>query len=146
MAEALNKYRRTLAEHRYSKTKSREKVFVALLDQNPMSIGELARKLRGEVDRASVYRTVELFEQIGIIERIPMGWKYKLELSDEFTEHHHHISCVQCNVVVDIEENNRLENQLQQMALSVGFTPVNHHLEIRGICRNCSVSHKKNPG
>lgn len=89
------------------------------------------------VDRASIYRTVALFEKLGIVQRLQIGWKYKLELTDSFIHHHHHLSCSQCGKIVALPENADLEAALLALATSRGFSAQDHQLEIRGLCGDC---------
>lgn len=96
------------------------------------------------INRASTYRTVFLFEQLGIVQRLQIGWKYKLELSDSFHLHHHHLTCRQCGVVIPFEEDPALEKRLIALARSHDFAMSGHQLEIQGICQSCST--KKDPG
>ncbi len=128
-----------LKQHGFSVTKPRQYVFGALADSGPLSMAQLANKVHAYVDRASVYRTVELFERLGIVNRLQIGWKYKLELSDLFTEHHHHAACMDCGSVLSLEEDEALEAGIQQLAEAVGFTVTTHSLELRGLCSNCKT-------
>ncbi len=137
MQEALRQLQSSLKESGHSLTTPREAVFQALLDQEPQTINELAKRLAGRVDRASVYRIVALFEQLGIVNRLQLGWKYKLELSDTYTDHHHHLTCLKCGRVIEIEENNIIEYELRQLAMEADFELTGHQLELRGICRSC---------
>ena len=105
---------------------------------------QLTNKVRAHVDRASVYRTVDLFEKLGIVNRLQMGWKYKLELSDLFTEHHHHATCLQCGSSIALEEDTGLETGIQLLAQEAGFVPTGHSLEIHGLCATCRRQ-SKNP-
>ncbi|MDB5186410.1 MAG: transcriptional regulator, Fur family transcriptional regulator, ferric uptake regulator [Candidatus Saccharibacteria bacterium] len=139
MHDALQKFQTFLKAHSHSCTKVREQIFLAMLDQEPLTMRELVKKLGDKVDRASVYRTVHLLESLGVIERLAQGWKYKLELSDEFSEHHHHITCLNCGKVVPIEEVEEIENLIIQLAKSQGFHSFSHQLEIRGTCSACSM-------
>jgi Fur family transcriptional regulator, ferric uptake regulator len=122
----------------FSVTTARLTVFEAFLaHHDPMSMGELVAKTPG-VDRASVYRAVELFEQLRIIQRITTGWKYKLELSDRFTEHHHHLTCVRCERIIKINEH-ELEQFIDDVAKRAHFTPTAHQIEIQGVCEDCAA-------
>lgn len=126
-----------LKGHGYSVTKTRQVVFNALTDTGPISMAQLVNKVRLQADRASVYRTVELFERLGIINRLQIGWKYQLELSDIFTEHHHHATCLQCGTVIALEEHEVLERNIRALASAADFVITNHTLEIRGLCAQC---------
>lgn len=127
-----------LKKHGRSITKARQHVFNALTDSGPVTMAQLTNKVQSKVDRASVYRTIELFEKLGIVNRLQIGWKYKLELSDLFTEHHHHATCLQCGSVIAMEENKSLEAGIQSLAKKAGFSITGHSLELRGICSACS--------
>lgn len=65
------------------------------------------------------------------------GWKYKLELSDEFVSHHHHVSCLRCGTVVDIQDEEHIDAFIQEVAQRIGFKPRRHQFEIDGYCKNC---------
>lgn len=130
----------TLKAHGYSATKTRQHVFNALADSDALSMNQLIRKLQHKMDRASIYRTVELFEKLGIINRLQIGWKYKLELSEAFAGHHHHATCLQCERVIAFEESPELEADIHKLAEELNLKLTSHSLELRGICANCQKS------
>lgn len=132
----------TLKSNGHSLTKTRKVVFLALLDKEPQTIAQLANAVSSKVDRASVYRIITLFESLGIVERLQIGWKYKIELSDIFASHHHHITCVQCGKVQNFEESRTLEFELKQLAEEAGFMETGHQVELRGICETCRMKSK----
>ncbi len=92
-----------------------------------------------DIDRASVYRAISLFEKLGIVERLQTGWKYKLELTDSFHDHHHHATCLQCGASIVLPEDAALEQQIVQIASIDGFRVMRHQLEIQGYCATCQV-------
>jgi Fur family ferric uptake transcriptional regulator len=120
-----------------SLTKTRWQLFNLLLNKGPLSTTELAELAQDKVDRATVYRTVELFEDLGIVQRINFGWKYKLELTDMFVGHHHHLHCTYCGTSYKMPESNILETMIDNVAAQSGFSPRNHTLEIYGMCQEC---------
>jgi Fur family ferric uptake transcriptional regulator len=123
----------------YSLTKPRLTVFSALQGKKPKTMHELVASLDNVIDRASVYRTVTLFESLGIINRIQHGWKYRIELTDAYTPHHHHITCSVCNRMVSFHESEVFEELINAAALDQGFVPKSHSLEIVGLCQKCSL-------
>ncbi|MDL2363120.1 MAG: transcriptional repressor [Patescibacteria group bacterium] len=129
--------RHTLKAHSFSMTTARSTVFDALLDKEPQTMREVVDACQKLVDRASVYRVVSLYERLGIVQRLQMGWKYKLELSDDFHRHHHHLTCTKCHVVIPISENDELEDHLYEAAQKHGFKMEGHQLEIQGVCAIC---------
>lgn len=136
MSEAV--ITKALSSNGYHKTKPRVQVFLSLLSEGrPMSMSKLVKSVNS-VDRASVYRTVALFEELGFIRRLSQGWKYTIELSDEFTEHHHHIRCLACGAITDIHDDEKLDAYIKDIARSKGYSHSGHELEISGLCSKCS--------
>ncbi|HVX24639.1 MAG TPA: transcriptional repressor [Candidatus Saccharimonadales bacterium] len=126
-----------LKQYHASLTGARKTVFHALLDREAMSMNELVELTAGQLDRATVYRTVELFVEIGIIQRLPIGWKYKIELTDTFNHHHHHLTCGRCGTVIPLAEDETLESRLSELAQLYQFKADSHQIEIRGLCLTC---------
>jgi Fur family ferric uptake transcriptional regulator len=140
MTEPIEQLQTTLKDHHYSLTKSRQLIFAALQDKEPQTMHEIVEACRGQVDRASVYRTIALFELLGIVQRLQIGWKYKLELSDDFHHHHHHLTCRQCGKTIPLSEDYQLEERLRALAASQNFTMQGHQLEIQGYCQTCQAT------
>jgi len=121
----------------FSLTKPRRIVFDLLLNQKPQSRQVLIERAKGRVDRATIYRTMELFEKLGIVNRLNIGWKYKFELSDVFQEHHHHFHCTNCGTTFNLEPNSMLETMIDSVVAKSGFSSRGHSLEVYGLCPNC---------
>lgn len=119
-------------------TKARLAVFEQLYNQEPLSMHELVSGSRN-VDRASVYRAVELFEQLGIVQRFHIGWKYKIELTDRFAAHHHHLTCLGCGKTIPINEH-ALEHVVDELAAQHNFIPTTHQIELQGYCVACQTA------
>lgn len=126
----------TLKQNSQSVTKQRLAVFTVLQGQEPLSIREIIARCAG-TDRASVYRTLDLFEQLGIVQRIQTGWKYKLELSDTFHAHHHHATCLHCGRTIVLHADAALEELLSDIAHDQNFVIAAHQLELQGYCSDC---------
>lgn len=126
-----------LRQSNYSVTKPRRLVFNTLLRSKPMSMNELAEACSSQADRASVYRTVALFEQLDIVTRTYNGWKYKVELSETFTGHHHHITCNRCGRVMPLRGYDELEILLKKIAADHRYLLGSHQIELFGLCAQC---------
>ena len=137
MTSDLELLRKTLKDRGYRVTKARETVFKLLANSTPQTISQLIDKANDKVDRVSIYRNIEIFEEIGIVRRIYIGWKYKLELSDQFISHHHHLSCLSCGKVIDIEEEKHIDRFINNITSKFSFTPARHQFEIEGYCSKC---------
>lgn len=134
-AQTITEY---LRNNGYSATKPRRAVFEALSSaRQPLSIRELYLNLSGRLDRTSVYRTVTLFEKLRVIERVQIGWKYKLELSSTFQEHHHHLYCTSCGKLVALHDEATLEDAIAKIASNHGFLLTAHSIELQGVCASC---------
>lgn len=132
-------FQRLLAEGGFRVTAARKASFELLLSPHPQSMADiLAKAKKLNIDRVSVYRSIDLFEKLGIVHRIYVGWKYKLELSDQFVAHHHHMSCLNCGKIIDIQDEAHIDAFISQIAKQSGFTPRRHQFEIDGYCQDCS--------
>src|SRR4051812_47538661 len=95
-------------------TFARRHVFEALLAKETQTMNELIKACR-DIDRVSVYRSVALFERLGIVVRPPIGWKYQIELSDSFHRLHHHLACSSCGRIMPLPADEVIENRLQSI-------------------------------
>lgn len=120
-----------------SLTRPRRLVFDLLLDQEPQGMQVLVKRAESQIDRATVYRVIELYERLGIVHRLNIGWKYKIELSDIFAGHHHHFYCTNCSKTYPLPANSMLETMISSVAAKDGFSPRGHQLEVYGICSDC---------
>src|SRR4051794_8340354 len=91
-----------LQAHGQSLTKGRQLLVDILWEQPPMTIQQIMDKVDGRLDRASLYRTITLYEKLGIIQKVAVGWKYTLELTGPFSGHHHHLTCLNCHQTIAI--------------------------------------------
>src|SRR5215213_4062858 len=126
----------TLRASAYSITAPRQQIFALLQEHGPISTAQLVDKCQETIDRATVYRTVELFESLGIVNRIWHGFKSTLELSEIFMPHHHHAMCQLCGKTIDVTSQD-LERAIGAVAKEHEFLPLAHSVELQGYCRDC---------
>lgn len=143
MSDLLEQFAATLKANSYSLTEPRQLVFTALKGKEPQTMQEIITACRRQIDRASVYRTISLFESLNIVQRLQIGWKYKLELSDAFHSHHHHMTCSHCSKTFALAEDSKLEKELKRLAKKQGFAMTGHQLEIQGLCHRCYLEKGK---
>ncbi|MFZ2545264.1 MAG: Fur family transcriptional regulator [Candidatus Saccharimonadales bacterium] len=101
----------------------------------PLSIANIASKCPS-IDRVSIYRTIELFQQLDIVRPLPLGWKHLYELTSPFKAHHHHLSCTVCGRLIDVHSK-KFEQIVASVAKEYEFAPQDHTFEIKGVCRDC---------
>lgn len=136
-AKSKQLLQKVLKDKGYSMTAVRLAVCELLWGQEPMSMRDIAAQCEDKLDRTSLYRTIGLFEKLGLVRRVYIGWKYKVELSDVFTHHHHHIACSVCSKIVAMTEDDQIERLIAILAKRYGFAAESHQLEISGRCSNC---------
>ena len=130
-------FKSLLAEHGLHITRARLATFQLLVGAGPQTIRQILSNAKGQVDRVTIYRNIELFEKLGIVHRIYIGWKYKIELSDQFVAHHHHLSCLGCGKTIDIKDETHIDEFISKVAGDFNFEPKRHQFEIEGYCQDC---------
>ena len=108
-------------------------------DRHPLSIREIYDRLdRGDCDLATVYRSMHLLEEMGMVKRFHFGrGGARFELIEEGDDgHHHHLVCVECSQVVEVEDCFPSELE-ERIARRNGFKSVTHRLEFFGLCPRC---------
>ncbi|MBC8061884.1 MAG: transcriptional repressor [Clostridiaceae bacterium] len=97
-------------------------------------IFEKCRNEGGEIDLSTVYRTLELLEIKGILEKFDLGnGKYNYIIKG--IGHNHTLQCELCHKCVEIDCP---MVQIQEIIKSkTGFTLLEHDLKLRGICNDC---------
>ncbi|MEZ4483599.1 MAG: Fur family transcriptional regulator [Syntrophotaleaceae bacterium] len=101
---------------------------------NAETIYKNVKKRIPAISLDTVYRTLRLFEQKGIISRVSAAGESMR--FDGNTQRHHHFICVECGKVRDFysEEFNNLAAPEEVTALgNIGTV----HVEMRGICASC---------
>jgi Fe2+ or Zn2+ uptake regulation protein len=135
----LTKLKAILQSNHASITKPRIRVFEILAgSESPLTTRQI-HTLAKDLDKVSVYRTIELFETIGVTRRVWNGFKSSIELSDEFSAHHHHFTCSICGTIETIKSE-PIEALILELEEKYGFSLNNHTVELSGTCKNCLAS------
>lgn len=134
----LKRFKDLLRDNGNFVTMPRLRLFGNLQTHPALTMKELI-KLTAKHDQVTVYRNVDLFQSLGIINRLRLGWTTKIELSDLFLHHHHHLTCSECGRTWALAEDPLIETQIEKLARIKGFKPLDHQLEIRGLCKDCQA-------
>lgn len=95
-------------------------------------------KSRGsKVSRASIYRTIGLLVESGILEVVENVDKHKHYEIVTNNSHHDHMICLKCGKVIEFYSPT-LETLQKELCNKENFTHVRHSLEIYGYCNKCS--------
>jgi Fur family ferric uptake transcriptional regulator len=83
---------------------------------------------------ATVYRTVRLFEEANVIERLDFG-DGRSRFEENREEHHHHLIDLQSGEVIEFV-NEEIERLKVRIARDLGYELIGHRLELYGIPTN----------
>ena len=139
-AALLDRFRRYLRDHRQPVTRQRDLIaqIVFLSDDHP-SVDLIIRRLRDQgeaVGTATVYRTLEVLVESGLVRAHDFGEGFKRYEPMSAQAHHEHLICERCGSVVEFQ-NERLELMLPVIADEHAFQHTRHRVEIYGVCREC---------
>ena len=139
-AALLERFRRHLRDHRLPVTRQRDLVAeTVLLSDEHLSVETIEKRLkeRGErVGTATVYRTLEVLVESGLVRAHDFGEGFKRYEPMPHQAHHEHLICVRCGKVVEFA-NERLERMLPIIADEHAFRHQRHRVEIYGLCQEC---------
>jgi Fe2+ or Zn2+ uptake regulation protein len=96
-------------------------------------LSEASERLPG-VSLPTVYATLELFEQLGIVRRVNGGGG--ILLWDTRADAHHHMICRRCGRIEDLEAPLDL-GRARHSAARAGFQPDRAEVVVSGLCANC---------
>ena len=135
---------RSLREHGIRYTRGRRAVVSALAGlDGPRSAAELHDQLGPSVPLSSLYRSLTVLEEAGVVvQHFGVKGLTRYELAEWLTGHHHHLICIDCGSVEDVDVPADYEAQVTRLVEGIGatasFTPVAHALEIEGHCARCA--------
>ncbi len=88
------------------------------------------------ISRTTVYRSLPVFEESGIINQVMQDNKttyYELAYK---RKHHDHLICERCNEVIEFS-NNEVEKIQKRIYKKYNFLPTEHQMILKGICSKC---------
>lgn len=134
-----------LAEKGLKMTTQRRVVFEALTERedehlSPEEIFEIIKDKYPEMGLATIYRTLQLFEELGLVYKLNFDdgcYRYEI-LSPHMNEvhQHHHLICTQCGRIIEVKED--LMNSLEEIIeKQYNFEIKNHIVKFTGTCSQC---------
>jgi Fur family ferric uptake transcriptional regulator len=100
-----------------------------------------AEELSGElasIGRATVYRTLKLLLDQGLVCRIVMG-DGSVSYRVSHKGHHHHLVCVSCGATEDVRLSSDVEDVLGKVRGATNYEIVGHRIEMYGFCPRCKA-------
>lgn len=124
-----------LEEEGHRVTSTRRAILKAIAETDvPLTIEEIVDRVP-EIGRATVFRTVKLLHELGVICRVVLengGIRYVVSTSS----HHHHLVCSSCGSVTEFS-NPELDQAIHEEAEAAQFNLSGHTVELYGTCVRC---------
>lgn len=97
-----------------------------------------------EIGLATIYRTLQLLEQIGVLSKLNFDdGCNRYEFADKNNKHkHHHLICLQCEKVIEFQED-LLEDLEKEILIRNNFLVSNHSVKFYGYCDECRKKNGK---
>ena len=102
----------------------------------PAAIHERVRERYPAIGLVTVYRTLKILAEVGLICEVHAGGNCRSYLITRPSEHHHHLICSDCGTVVDFTDCDLGEVE-RKLAEDTGFDIDGHLLEFAGRCPSC---------
>ncbi len=118
-------------------TPQRLVILGALISGEHLSADEVftrVEELIPGVNRSTVYRTLELFRDLGLVSMTDLGGGARqFELIDE---PHHHLICHRCGAILELDDE-LVDPLRERIHERYGFAPAIDHLALFGFCAEC---------
>ncbi len=128
-----------LSRQGYKLTRQRKAVVEVVAQTNTrLSAADVfarAQRLCPDLGLTTVYRTLEILEQMGVIRRVHLDDGCE-GFAPTAAAHGHHLICSGCQATLEFEDCN-LNSLLKRVAAETGFTIEQHWLELVGVCPRC---------
>jgi len=132
-----------LRQHGYKLTSQRRILLGAIADSHdhltPAAIHEKVRGEHENIGLVTVYRTLSLLAELGLICEVHSGGNCHSYLLRRPSEHHHHLICSNCGTVVDFTSCD-LRDVERKLSDQTGFDIEGHLLEFSGRCLQCQTA------
>lgn len=137
----LDKFEMYLQKKSLKLTSQRRKILEKILemDKTHFTADDLVDEFREErprVSKATVYRTLSVLVEPGILEEHQFGDSHKVYELSEGRPHHDHLICTNCGKILEFF-NEAMEKLQDKVASSNGFHATHHSQKIYGICQVC---------
>ena len=103
----------------------------------PAAIYEKVRVEHPDIGLVTVYRTLDILADLGLICEVHAGGNCRSYLMRRPAEHHHHLICSECGAVEDFTDC-ALSQLEQRIAQQTNFEIDGHLLEFTGRCPACT--------
>jgi Fur family ferric uptake transcriptional regulator len=89
------------------------------------------------VGRATVFRSLDTFSELGVVERIDLPSGDHAYVGCEPAHHHHHVVCEQCGRTTEIDDAG-IRDIVRSIERRTGYRIDSHRVELFGRCPSCA--------
>lgn len=142
----IEEFKERLKKKGYKLTTQRRVILDVIMEnrEKHLSSEEIYDLVKGkypEIGLATVYRTLQLFEGLGIIYKLNFDdGRSRYELYHDENHQHHHLICLKCGTVIEME-GDLLENLEEAIEQTKDFEIVDHNVKFFGYCSKCRSKH-----
>jgi Fur family ferric uptake transcriptional regulator len=112
-----------------------QELFNAIRPLSPQELYQILLKKQKRIGLTSIYRSLDIFESLGMVFKIINGSNMKYKLC-ELEDHHHHIVCKTCGHVVELIFCD-ISKWSKKVMESTGYQVTDHQLSFYGYCKEC---------
>lgn len=143
-ADEISKLKENLKAKGYKLTPQRRAIVDSIVSSEGKhltaeEIYDIVKEDCPEIGLATVYRTIAMLEELGIVSRLDLGdniSRYEL-VHEEENHQHHHLICNNCSKVIEVE-GDLLDLLEQNIEEKYKFKIKDHSVKFFGICDECS--------
>ncbi len=106
-------------------------------------IYDAVRKEIHNISKGTVYRNLQVLQEDGFISELSLNGT--LGRYEEKQDEHYHFRCEYCGRVFDLDEPVNMEID-ERVSARTGFKVSSHHMEFRGLCKDCQQKQKTEKG
>ena len=140
MSQLADHHKSRLRQAGYKLTKARVTVLQVIQDLGghvtSAHVVDAVADLDPSIGRASVFRTLDLLTQLGIIRPTYIHTSATPTYVMMPDGHHHHVICTNCNLVFEFDDCG-LSDLTKELEKRLGLKITGHLLEFYGICQQC---------
>lgn len=136
--EVIARFNAFIAAKGLRKTVQRDAIVAAAFGTTEHYTAEdllaMARRIEPSVSRATVYRTLPLLVESGVLKEMDFGRDHKI-YDPNYNEHphHNHLICTDCDKIVEFEDQH-IELLEDCISKRLGFSPASKSLRIEASC------------
>ena len=137
MSDALTALEHHVRQSGLRMTRQRKVIAEVIIElEGHVNIEQLydeVRKRDKNIGYATLYRTIKLLREVGIVSSTQFGEGPARYESNVARDHHDHLVCTRCGLIIEFE-NDEIERLQLEVAKKYGMVLTDHTMELYGVC------------